>query len=90
MAYADGLMERPCAGLAPDAGHEELYRLGLVYSTGMGVAEDKVAAHKWFNLAALRGSEEAKNCRRELADELTTDELKQALKDARDWLQLAN
>ena len=34
---------------------EALYNLGLAYSTGQGVAQDIVAAHKWFNLAAMRG-----------------------------------
>ena len=35
---------------------EALYNLGLAYSTGQGVTQDYVAAHKWFNLAAMRGS----------------------------------
>ena len=42
-----------------DAKHgraDALYNLGLAYSTGQGVAQDIVAAHKWFNLAAVRGS----------------------------------
>ena len=40
----------------PDA----LYNLGLAYSTGQGVSVDYIAAHKWFNLAAMRGSDVAK------------------------------
>jgi len=39
---------------------EALYNLGLAYSTGQGVTQDYVAAHKWFNLAAMRGVNEAK------------------------------
>ncbi len=34
---------------------DALYNLGLAYSTGQGVGVDMVAAHKWFNLAAVRG-----------------------------------
>ncbi len=40
---------------------EALYNLGLAYSTGQGVRVDFVAAHKWFNLAAMRGVDEAKH-----------------------------
>src|SRR5258708_19389302 len=40
----------------PDA----LYSLGLAYSTGQGVGVDYVAAHKWFNLAAMNGVDEAR------------------------------
>ena len=44
---------------ARDGRAEALYNLGLAYSTGQGVATDMVAAHKWFNLAAVRGVEAA-------------------------------
>ncbi len=90
MAYADGPTEPPCAGLTADAAHEDLYHMGLVYSTGLGVVEDRVAAHKWFNLAALRGSEEAKDRRREIAEEMSSDEIREAQKAAREWLRLMN
>ena len=49
---------------------EALYNLGLAYSTGQGVAQDYVAAHKWFNLAAMRGSDEAKSWRNQIAGEM--------------------
>ena len=40
---------------------DALYDLGMAYSTGSGgVDVDLIEAHKWFNLAALNGSEEAK------------------------------
>jgi TPR repeat protein len=32
---------------------DALYNLGLAYSTGQGVGIDLIAAHKWFNLAAI-------------------------------------
>jgi TPR repeat protein len=45
----------------PDATGDELFRLGLLYSTGQGGAPlDYVSAHMLFNLAAMRGSVEAK------------------------------
>lgn len=90
MAYADVLIEAPEVGLTKDASGDELYRIGLIYSTGMGVAADYVAAHKWFNLAALKGSAEAKVCRQEMVDYMTKAELKQALRSAREWIQKAH
>ncbi|MEL7129376.1 MAG: hypothetical protein AAGK23_07500 [Pseudomonadota bacterium] len=90
MPYSDGPVELPCAGLTADARHEDLCQMGLVYSTGLGVAEDLVAAHKWFNLAALKGNEEAKTYRKDLADMMSSEELAEALKAAREWLSLMN
>ena len=40
------------AGGAPDA----LFQLGLMYCAGRDVELDLVSAHKWFNLAAMRGN----------------------------------
>jgi TPR repeat protein len=37
---------------------DALYNLGLAYSTGQGTGVDMVAAHKWFNLAAIGGISE--------------------------------
>ena len=38
------------------------YDLGMVYSSGSaGVGVDLIEAHKWFNLAAVAGSEAAKS-----------------------------
>ena len=90
MPYADGAIELPCATLNSESRHEDLYQMGLVYSTGQGVAEDLIAAHKWFNLAALKGNEDAKLQRKELADMLSSEELGNALKAAREWLSLMN
>ena len=39
---------------------------------------DLVQAHMWFNLAASRGSEAAKECRRELADMMSKDLIAEA------------
>ena len=32
------------------------FQLGMMYSTGRSVDANLVEAHKWFNLAALKGS----------------------------------
>ena len=66
---------------------DELFRMGLLYSTGQGGAPlDYVSAHMLFNLAALRGSEEAKIYRRELSREMDHDEVAEAQRAARRWL----
>ncbi|MEO0981089.1 MAG: hypothetical protein AAFX03_00385 [Pseudomonadota bacterium] len=90
MPYSDAPAETPCASLKADSPCEELYRAGLAYSAGLGVEEDRVAAHKWFNLAALRGSEDAKIYRKEIADMMSSDEIREAQKAAREWLRTIN
>jgi hypothetical protein len=42
----------------------------------------------WFNLAAARGSEAAKECRRELSDLMTRDAVAEAQRRAREWLNV--
>ncbi|MGH6985508.1 MAG: sel1 repeat family protein [Caulobacteraceae bacterium] len=72
---------------AMDATGDELFRLGLLYSTGQGGAPmDLVSAHMLFNLAALRGSDEAKAYRRELSAEMDAEEIAEAQRAAREWL----
>jgi TPR repeat protein len=67
---------------------DALYDLGVAYSTGDdGIEVDLIEAHKWFNLAALKGSEEAMTCRAEISEEMTAREIAEAQKIARAWLQ---
>jgi TPR repeat protein len=66
----------------PDA----LYNLGLAYSTGQGVSVDYVAAHKWFNLAAMRGSEIAKSWRAQISAEMNAAQIAEAQRQAREYL----
>jgi hypothetical protein len=47
---------------------------------------DMVAAHKWFNLAALRGSRDAVRLRNEVAAEMSAAEIAAAQRAARAWL----
>lgn len=65
---------------------DSLYELGLIYSTGRGVDVDLVTAHKWFNLAAMRGSEAARSYRADLAREMSHAEVAEAQRQAREWL----
>jgi len=64
-----------------------LFELGCAFSTGSrGALCDLVEAHKWFNLAASRGHEEAQNCRAEVSEEMTAREISEAQRRARAFL----
>jgi hypothetical protein len=52
------------------------------------VGIDLVAAHKWFNLAAVRGVEAAKGWRNQLAAEMVPTQIAEAQKLAREWLNI--
>jgi len=74
----------------PHSSGDELLRMGLMYSTGQGGAPvDYVSAHMLFNLAAMRGSEEAKLYRRELSAEMDRESVNEAQRAAREWLASA-
>lgn len=67
---------------------DALYNLGLAYSTGNGVGVDFIAAHKWFNLAAMRGVDAAKSWRAQLAREMLPAQIAEAQRLAREWLTM--
>lgn len=77
----DGSSFAPTGG-SPDA----LYQLGLMYAAGREVPLDLVTAHKWLNIAASRGSFDARRMRSELALEMTRAEIMEAQKQARAWV----
>ena len=68
------------------------YNLGLSYARGEGVTPDPVAAHMWLNLAAAhfpasdnRGRMAATKNRDSVASEMTSDQLVEAQRRAREW-----
>lgn len=83
---ADLLVAR-CLAAAAQGNVAALYDLGIAFSTGShGAGCDLVEAHKWFNLAAARGHEEAAWCRADVAEEMTAREIAEAQRRARQWL----
>ena len=61
---ASGLKVARYLAAAADGDEDAYFDLGVIYSTGShGVGSDLIEAHKWFNLAASRGHEEAAWCR---------------------------
>ena len=60
--------------------------MGLIYATGRGCNVDLVAAHKWLNIAAIKGCDHAAELRAELASNMSKSQLAEALRAARDWM----
>ena len=86
---ANFLMESRIADAA-GGNANALFELGVAYSTGSGGVDiNMVEAHKWFNLAAVNGHQEAMYCRAEISDEMTAREIAEAQRQARAWLQMS-
>ncbi len=71
----------------PDMDGDALFKLGMAYSSGQdGCPLDRVSAHMIFNLAAMKGSLEAREYRREMSQEMCSEELAEAQRAARRWI----
>jgi TPR repeat protein len=66
---------------------DTMFELGMMYASGREVPVDLITAHKWFNVAAMKGHAEAAQLRREVAAEMQDAEIGQAQRAARDWLK---
>lgn len=66
---------------------DTMFELGMMYASGREVPVDLITAHKWFNVAAMKGHVEAAQLRREIAVEMKDAEIGQAQRAARDWLK---
>ena len=75
-----------CADVRTDS-TEALYHLGIMHASGRSAPVDLVSAHKWFNIAAMRGHADSARMRREIAAEMTDSEIGHAQRAARDWLK---
>ncbi len=81
--YATALKEwRPLAEQG-DALAQSL--LGVMYAEGLGVPQDFVQAHMWFNLAGAGGYEPAPELRAIMAKHLTPAQIAEAQRLAREW-----
>lgn len=75
-------------GVGLDASGEVFFQLGLSNAIGETGEPDLIAAHKWFNLAAMKGNREAAVRRQELACEMTKLDVSRAQREAREWMRL--
>src|SRR5882762_6800703 len=63
-----------------------LFERGLYWASGRSGVVNFVAAHKWFNLAALKGRADAIQLRREVAAMMSEVEIAMAQREARAWM----
>ena len=70
------------ASAIPDA----LFDRGMYWASGRCGIVDLVAAHKWFNLAAIKGRADALAFRREIAAQMSDADIAAAQRAARDWM----
>jgi hypothetical protein len=78
------VVEFAAQGGAPDA----LFELGLMYCSGREVEMNLIEAHKWFNIAAMRGNDEARRYRLEISSEMSKAEIAEAQRQAREWMRV--
>ncbi|WP_408587263.1 hypothetical protein [Novosphingobium sp.] len=77
-----------CLAAAQMGDASAYFDLGVAFSTGSHDVDcDFVEAHKWFNLAAVAGHDEATQCRADVAEDMTAREIAEAQRRAREWLR---
>jgi TPR repeat protein len=80
------MLEAADGAIGATAQADILFELGMMYATGRDCDTDMVTAHKWFNIAAIKGSARAAELRSEIASSMTKQELAKALREAREWM----
>jgi len=65
---------------------DALFERGLYWASGRCGVVNLVAAHKWFNLAALKGRVDAIAMRREVAEQMSEADIALAQREARAWM----
>lgn len=66
---------------------DELFNKGLDCSVRAEGEARLIEAHKWFNLAALKGNKQAIQYRQEISEELGREKVLEAQRAARKWLK---
>ncbi len=88
MAFTEVEVREAHEAIETGANSADLFKLGLMFSTDVeDRGPDYIEAHKWFNLAAMLGSQPAKAYRDELAFEMSAEDVTAAQRAARDWLK---
>lgn len=70
------------------ASAEACLAMGMKYCIGHGVPADNITAHKWFNIAAIKGNDKARSYRLELSQEMSAHDIAEAQRQARQMLTL--
>ncbi len=82
------ILDQQTATLGGDAEADIFCEMGLMYAAGRDCPLDYVAAHKWLNIAAIKGSERAAELRADLAQSMSKADLAAALRSAREWMTM--
>ena len=82
------ILEAGVGAMGANAQADILFELGMMYATGRDCKADLVAAHKWFNIAAIKGSTRAAELRAELSATMSKLEIARALREAREWMTM--
>ena len=79
-------LHQGAARVGGDAEADIFCEMGVMYAHGHGCPQSDIAAHKWLNIAAIKGSERAAALRAELVRNMTKSDLATALRAARTWM----
>ncbi|MCY6381483.1 sel1 repeat family protein [Hoeflea prorocentri] len=82
------ILDQQLATMGGDAEADIFCEMGLMYAAGRDCAMDHVAAHKWLNIAAIKGSQRAAELRADLALSMSKSDLAEALRSAREWMTM--
>ncbi len=82
------MFEAGFGAMGTTAQADVLFELGMMYATGRDCEVDVVAAHKWLNIAAIKGSARAAQLRGELSASMSKLEIARALREAREWMTM--
>ena len=82
------MLEQGFGGMGASAQADILFEMGMMYATGRDCDADLVSAHKWFNIAAIKGSLRAAELRSELSATMTKADIAKALREAREWMTM--
>jgi uncharacterized protein len=80
------MLEAGFGGMGTTAQADILFELGMMYATGRDCDVDVVAAHQWFHIAAIKGSDRAAQVRADLSASMSKPEIARALREAREWM----
>ena len=61
--------------------------LGLMYDNGLGVGQDYVQAHKWYNIAGTNGDETGRKSKDDVEKQMNPDQIAEAQRLAREWVE---
>ncbi|MBT6117523.1 MAG: hypothetical protein HOH66_06615, partial [Rhodospirillaceae bacterium] len=82
--FATAVVELQVSAEIGDA--DSQYLLGQINENGLGVPQNFLRAHVWYNLAAASGHEAAANARDALAKRMAPDQVAKAQSRASEWL----